>query len=334
MPTEPEADLVRHLVRRGLLPGGTPVEVRLLSGGVSADVFLVTGSGRRLVAKRALDRLRVRQEWHASPARVLREADALALARAIRPDNVPELLDVDEERLVITMRAVPATATNWKADLLAGTAEAEVGRRLGLALADWHSTSASDPGSLEAFADATNFFELRISPFFLRVAEVHADLRPAIERVVARLTGRSSCLVHGDFSPKNVLVEGPGFWVVDWETAHRGDPTFDLAFLVSHLVCKAVHRPALATSYRACADAFVGAYLDHSVLDIATAELIAEIGCLVLARVDGTSPVDYLDADGQAAARALARRVLLEPPDDLGALWSAVGTGRLGRGPA
>ncbi len=332
MPTEPEADLVRHLVHRGLVPASTPVEVWELSGGVSADVFLVTAAGRRLVVKRAVDRLRVRQEWHASPARVLREADALALARAIRPDNVPELLDVDEERLIITMRAVPARATNWKADLLAGSAEVEVGRRLGLALADWHSTSASDPRSLESFADATNFFELRISPFFLRVAEVHGELRPPIEHVVERLTGRSSCLVHGDFSPKNVLVDRPGFWVVDWETAHRGDPTFDLAFLVSHLVCKAVHRPALAGRYRACADAFVDAYLDHSDLDIGTADLVAQTGCLVLARVDGTSPVDFLDTDEQTAARTLARGALLEPPEDLASLWSVVETDRLGGG--
>jgi Ser/Thr protein kinase RdoA (MazF antagonist) len=256
---------------------------------------------------------------------VLREAEALSLAREIRPDNVPAIVDLDEGHLILTIEAAPPEMVNWKVELLAGSVDVAVGRLLGAALADWHTQSSNDQRALEPFADGTNFFELRISPFFHRVAEVHRDLERAIGEVATRLASRSQCLVHGDFSPKNVLVGGSRFWVIDWETAHRGDPTFDVAFLVSHLVCKAIHRPEHADAYRACSAAFVDAYLGRSSLPIDPAELVLQLGCLVLARVDGTSPVDYFDDDERGKARALARRVLRERPADLTSVWSAVG---------
>jgi aminoglycoside phosphotransferase (APT) family kinase protein len=312
--------VVARLVERKVIAGR--VEVERLPGGVSADVFLITAGEERVVAKRALARLRVAQEWRSSPLRVLREAEAMTFARKIRPDNVPEVLDVDTDRLVVTIRAAPADVRNWKAELLAGQAgDPLLPNALGHALADWHSASCQHPAELARFADTTNFFELRISPFFYRVAEVHEDLAGAIGDVVSRMSERSRCLVHGDFSPKNVVHDASGFWVLDWETAHRGDPTFDLAFLVSHLVCKALHRPPDAGVYRADADAFIDAYFDRSILDIDATDLVAQIGCLVLARVDGKSPVDYLDHAQQDAARAFARSVLLGRPS-LASIWS------------
>jgi aminoglycoside phosphotransferase (APT) family kinase protein len=316
--------LVARLVERGVIHE-RPVEVERLSGGVSADVYLVTAGTERVVAKLALAKLRVAQDWRASTRRVLREAEAMTYARRIRPDNVPEILDVDDERLVLTMRAAPADVANWKVELLSGRAGARLlPRALGVALADWHSASSNDPAARERFEEATNFVELRISPFFDRIAEVHPDLAGWIGNVVARMRARTRCLVHGDFSPKNVLFDEDGFWVLDWETAHWGDPTFDAAFLVSHLVCKALHRPADAGAYRADADAFIEAYLGRTRLDVDDADLVAQIGCLVLARVDGKSPVDYLDARQQDAARSFGRAAL-RGPDTLERMWSRLG---------
>jgi len=316
--------LVARLVERGVIHG-RPIEVERLSGGVSADVYLVTAGSERVVAKLALAKLRVAQDWRASTRRVLREADAMTYARTIRPDNVPEILDVDDERLVLTMRAAPADVANWKVQLLSGrTGAGRLPTGLGAALADWHSVSSGDPAARESFEDATNFAELRISPFFDRIAEVHPDLAGRVASVVDRMRARTRCLVHGDFSPKNVVFDSEGFWVLDWETAHWGDPTFDVAFLVSHLVCKALHRPADAAAYHGSADAFVEAYFARTRLDIDEADLVAQIGCLVLARVDGKSPVDYLDAGQQDAARALSRDVLRWPAT-LGRVWSLLG---------
>jgi aminoglycoside phosphotransferase (APT) family kinase protein len=318
------AELVDLLVRRNVLSSSEGAEVVQLAGGVSCDVLLVTAGRQRVVVKRPLRRLRVAQRWTASPSRALREAEALGLASEIRPANVPRLLDLEPDRLLLVMEAAPEDMHPWKLDLLEGQVETHVAQALGDVLADWHSTTSEDPDLAAGLADTTNFSELRISPFFLTVAKVHPDLAGPISAVVAQLTQRATCLVHGDFSPKNVLVGPTGLWVIDWETAHRGDPTFDLAFLLAHLVCKAVHRPELATDYERCATAFLDTYLDRTRVAIAPTELLAQTACLVLARVDGTSPVEYLDQDQRRVARALGRDLLLGDGSGPASIWAAL----------
>jgi len=313
--------LLDRLVQRGVIPPDAEVTVEPFVGGVSAEVLALSFGDRRLVVKRALARLRVAQEWLSSPGRVLVEADAMRFAHRIRPDNVPEIIDVDEETLVIVMTAAGPEMRNWKSELLGGVTDPTLGRSLGTALADWHSASSADQDVLRRFADRRHFSDLRVAPFFQTVAQVHRDLAARIGAVVDRMMGRSVCLVHGDFSPKNVLVAGGSFWVLDWEIAHIGDPTFDLAFLVSHLACKAIHRPADAARYRACAEAFLASYFDRSSVAVDTGDLVFQVGCLLLARVDGKSPVDYFDPIDRDVARALGRKVLSGDVTDLADLW-------------
>jgi aminoglycoside phosphotransferase (APT) family kinase protein len=317
----PLGQVVTRLRQRQILTSGADVEIERLSGGVSAEVFVLSDGQQRLVAKRALARLRVAQEWHASPTRVLVEADAISFARGIRPANVPEVVDVDAEGLVIVMTAAPLDMESWKFRLLNGDIDPAVGRSLGAALADWHSRSSSDPAVLSRFADRTYFFQLRVSPFFQRVAEVNNDLAHKIEAVVERMMQRTVCLVHGDFSPKNVLVGDGSFWVIDWEIAHIGDPAFDLAFLVSHLACKAIHRPGDVARYQSCAEAFLATYLDQSAVHVDQFDMVLQAGCLILARADGKSPADYFDAGDSDAARVLGRWVLEERISDVAALF-------------
>jgi 5-methylthioribose kinase len=265
----------------------------------------------------------VAQEWLSSPARAVVEADAIAFAGRIRPGNVPTIVDVDDECNVIVMTAAPSDMKNWKAKLMDGDIDPAIGVSLGAALADWHSKSASDRAVLNRFRDRVYFFELRVSPFFERVAEVHTDLATKIGAVIERMTSRSVCLVHGDFSPKNVLVGNGSFWVLDWEIAHVGDPAFDLAFLVSHLACKAIRRPQDAAGYQACADAFLATYFAESEVAVDQDDLVGQVGCLLLARADGKSPADYFDETNKALARTLGRRVLEGDITDLDALWGA-----------
>jgi 5-methylthioribose kinase len=319
---DPRIDRVlTRLVEQGVVASADGATIVELSGGVSADVFALTVGGRHLVVKWALPRLRVAQEWLSSPTRIVVEADATSYARTVRPENAPEIVDVDDLNLVIVMTAAAPEMGNWKSALLDGTVDPEVGRSLGSALADWHSVSSSDPDAFRRFGDRRYFVELRVAPFFKRIGEVHQDLEEVIDRVVDRMTERSICLVHGDFSPKNVLVSEGSFWVLDWEIAHIGDPTFDLAFLVSHLVCKAIHRPAEAHLYEACARSFLDAYAERSILGADHDDLVPQAACLLLARVDGKSPVDYFDAGQARQTRSLGRRLIAGRATDFAALW-------------
>lgn len=120
--------------------------------------------------------------------------------------------------------------------------------------ATWHREE------YRALDDRELFEQLRLDPYLVTCQARRPEHADALQRVLDRLRGRRDCLVHGDFSPKNVLVGEGGLWVLDHEVGHIGDPQFDLAFMLSHLVLKAVHRPDRAAAYRACGEAFLGAY--------------------------------------------------------------------------
>jgi tRNA A-37 threonylcarbamoyl transferase component Bud32 len=303
-----DRDVVRHLRNRGLVTPEMPVEVRALPGGVSGDVRAVVAPGLDVVVKRAHEELLVEDEWFADEERLVTEGWALRLAGDLTPDAVPKVLDLDPRTRTLVMERAPRAWQNWRTELLSGNVDPAMGERLGYVLAEWHRETAEHPNLLSTFSDDKAFIQLRIDPFHRTVARRHPDLAPAIEDVVLRLLGRRECLVHGDFSPKNVLVGAEGFWVLDWEVAHVGDPSFDLAYLLCHLVLKAVHRPEHAPSYRDTARRFLGAYGAS-----ASGELSANVACLLLARVDGKSPADYLDPDEQQQVRELGRAMLVAP---------------------
>lgn len=314
---------VDHLRRRDVIAGGGTAT--LLTGGVSGVVVLVTAGGRRLVVKQALDRLSVATEWLAKPERVLTEAAALALLHEITPAHTPELVDVDPGALVLTMTAAPPGWQPWKSVLLdeppSGARFAAVALSLGRILAAWHRQTWGVPSVAERFADYEAFEQLRVAPFHRVVRDRHPALAPAIDACVDELTTARECLVHGDFSPKNVLIgpDGP-LWVLDFEVAHVGAAVFDLAFLECHLLLKAVHRPAAADALRAAATAFLTGYGP-----VASTRLGWHTACLLLARVDGKSTAGYLSAEERSRVRALAVRALsAASTPSIDDLWEAI----------
>jgi len=303
-----------HLAERRLLRAERVAE---LAGGVSSAVFLAEGDGPRVVVKQALERFRVADEWLVPRERALTEAQALELMDSLAPGSVPRVLDVDPETFTLVMEAAPASWRSWKALLLEGTAEPAVAARLGTLLSVLHATDANI-GSAESF-DAQ-----RIDPYFRAVQRRHPGLAAAVGGYVERLQSTSTCVVHGDFSPKNVLVgyDGPngGLWVIDWEVTHRGDPGFDLAFMLNHLLLKTVHRPQARDGYEACGGAFLDAY--GSAADMTY--VLGLVGCLMLARVDGKSPAEYLTEPEREHARACGISMLGEPPASLAKAWARV----------
>lgn len=312
------ADVVDHLRGRGILGIG-PASVEALSGGVSNDVLAVWSADASVVVKRALPRLRVAEEWLADPDRVLIEAQALSTAGRVQPDVVPAVLDVDSDRWIIVIERAPLTAREWKSDLLDGVVDLDVATRLGTILGTWHRQTAGAADVARTFAAVEAFGQLRVDPFYTWVGGRHPDLAPAIDAVARRMADTRACLVHGDFSPKNVLLAPDTTWIIDWEVAHYGDPSFDVAFLVTHLLCKALHRPASTPGYRDASDAFRRAYGNGLPLD--DAHLAAQTACLLLARMDGKSPVPYLDDGARDRGRDLARCAIAEGVADVDELW-------------
>src|SRR5262249_38558883 len=131
-------------------------------------------------------------------------------------------------------------------------------------------------------------------------------------------------ICHGDYTPKNLLVHSGLFTLVDYETAHYGDPTMDLGLFLAHLLLKAVRGPDRRADFKQLTRAFWRGYAacvrfrPSSELE---ARAIPHLAVCLLARVDGTSPVEYLPEEAKRnQVRRLARRLLTDRP----ACWEDV----------
>lgn len=313
--------VVDYLVSRGLVSdhGARP---ETLAGGVSNVVLAVHDGGRHLVVKQSLSRLRVADEWLAPQGRILTEADALELARTLVPGSAPALVDRDVARHAIVLEHAPPGWADWKTLLLAGRADAGVASRLGEVLATWHSETLDAKWLPPSFADAHAFELLRVDPYYRTTAERAPQVAAGMLAMTEEMARRRTCFVHGDLSPKNVLVDvasagaSSRCWVIDFEVAHHGDPAFDLAFMLCHLTMKSLHLPHHRARYDSCAAAFTDAYVATATAQLQPdwAYVLSHVGCLLLARVRGKSPAEYLGAEQRDKAWRVGERLLARPP--------------------
>ena len=320
----------RHLHRIGLVTGSAVPPWRLLGGGVSNWVILFE-CGDGVIVKAALPRLRVREEWLADPARAVNEGRAMQVFGACLPDgDVPRVLFVDETDHLLGMTSAPATACPWKDALMRGEIDSIVARQVGALLGRMHRVAWGDSALAGQFSDLALFRQLRLDPYHERAAQAAAargdeELAALLRAGAAAMATARTTLVHGDFSPKNLLVHAGGVMAIDFEVVHWGNPDFDTAFLLTHLALKAVRRPGLATEYGAAARTFVAAYsraLDRRPIDDIARGALSQVGCLMVARSDGKSPAEYLDEAGRSRARALGASVLRGTVADLPDLFA------------
>ncbi len=307
---ELNADNAAGYLRQRGLPGAWRAVP--LGGGVSNTVLLAQDGERRVVIKQSLGKLRVQEDWFAARERIWRECAALrALAPLLPAGSVPAVVFEDRDNFVYAMEAAPAGARDWKSMLLEGETGDDTARRAGEILAALIRCSRGGEAWLAMFAGQTSFDQLRLDPYYRFTAARHPDLAPTFDAAIAACR-RPLALVHGDYSPKNLLVAGSSVLLIDFEVIHIGNPAFDAAFLLNHLLLKAAHRPQWRDRYAACATAFWDA-LDEPDAGFEP-ETIRQLGCLHLARADGKSPAEYLDGPTREAVRRRARRLILDPP--------------------
>lgn len=286
----------------------------VLAGGVSSDIRIVHAAAGDYVVKRALGKLRVEADWFADPSRSSIEVDGLrTIALLLGQQHVPRVLWVDEETHSFAMELVDASFENWKQQLLRGHIDAATACTAGRLLGQLHSRSAGRTDLAARFANQQPFIELRIRPFFERVAQRHSEIAAQIIEMSEHLLTQRSAFVHGDYSPKNLLARNAELVILDCEVAHWGDPRFDVAFCAAHLLLKSFRRGASITAFVAALRAFLIEYRRHgsAPLDASFSRLV---GCLLLARLDGDSPVDYLADLDRAEVHRLAIRLLMQPP--------------------
>jgi len=310
------------------------LRVEPLTGGVSSDIVRVMlPDGRAFCAKRALAQLKVAATWEAPLERNHYEIAWLRRAGQIVPGAAPQVIAEDREHGIALLEYLPpADYTLWKSDLLSGKADPEVPTSVARALGRIHAATLHDTSAAAEFPTDHLIDALRFDPYLRAIATRYPDLAPSILATMDRSRHTHLALVHGDVSPKNILVSvHDGHPVLlDAECAWYGDPAFDAAFCLNHLVLKSVHLPALGPTLLAQADGFVRTWLSHFPPDLQTeveARTAALLPCLMLARVDGKSPVEYLSEQARDTVRRLAIPLIRQPETQVGAVLTAVHVG-------
>jgi len=307
--------LKSFLLGAGLIESDEEIETRPLLGGVSSDIHLVRAPRGLFVVKRALAQLRVEGEWFAPVVRSSHEAAYLRVAQQLLPGLCPDLLDHDPETGYIAMQYLePDDYALWKTQLLDGRVDIEVAGNVGGSLGRFHAAAAANPDLADEFETTAEFKSLRLDPYFETLPAKHPQVATRISELVAMLLANRRTLVHGDVSPKNILVADDSSVVfLDAECAWWGDPAFDLAFCLNHLVLKTFMGSdsirALAASAEALADRYF-AHVDWEDPGDLAKRAAALLPALMLARVDGLSPVEYFDDEQKSAVRVFALDLL------------------------
>lgn len=318
-----ESNASAYAIAQGLFPAGASLHSEWLTGGVSNAVFRITDvtSGRSLILKQAREQLRTRAEWRSQLDRIWREVAALKLLDTLVPGRmVPEVLFEDRDNYLFAMTAVPAGHVVWKQRLLAGDIQPEIFRQLGSFLGRVHAGTWHGANLPTELHDQVVFDELRLDPYYRWTAQRQPSVAAELLDLATTTSNRRDCLTLADFSPKNILLFNGQLTVLDFETAHLGDPAFDLGFFITHLVLKSIHLPASRDAILGGVRTFLDAYHrkfpspeDPNAIESRFPRHLA--GCL-LARVDGKSPVDYLFSEDQAFVRKTVIPLIKSPAAD------------------
>lgn len=292
--------LEAYLVEKGIVREGEQFNTRYCGGGVSCTVCLVTAADRQLIVKQGLQKLKVKETWLCDPNRMDIEQESNRIYHEISPDCAPEVYGYDSDNYIYWREAVPDSWRMWKADLLEGTLDFAAADKVIKTMAAVHGICAEREDVRERFKDKDIFYQLRVSPYIEFILGKYPKLEPFAKPIIDELMLKSITLVHGDFSPKNIMTDGKNVSILDFEVAHYGHPAFDLAFFSNHFILKSVKNKKWAAAYlnmlRCMLDEYFGSvkYMDAGELENVFVRLLS---LLMIARVDGKSPAEYITAD-------------------------------------
>lgn len=301
----------------GLHRAGASVSVDRLTGGVASDIACVRFADQSLCLKFALPQLDVAEEWFAPVHRSKAEYAWLTVAQTSSPGTAPALFGYSNHLHGFAMEYIEGDGVYlWKTALLARAPDRGEAQAVADALGRIHAKSTDLGFETGPFDNMDDFDALRIDPYLRFTATRHPKLAKPLLGMAESLRASRTALVHGDVSPKNILLRAGGPVILDAECATMGDPAFDVAFCLNHLILKAIHIPDDLDSLLARAIAFHEAYSQHVLWEDAsdlTVRVAQLIPMLMLARIDGKSPVEYLDEAERQTIRTAACKLIEDP---------------------
>lgn len=317
-------------LRRGGLVATTETPAfTALTGGVSSDIWRVDLKTGPICVKRALAKLKVADDWEAPVSRNAYEVAWMQSAQAIVPGCTPEIILHDPDGGLFAMAYLDAgDYPLWKAQLRDGIANADDAAKVGTALGKIHAATSQDPSIPSRFATDDIFHAIRLEPYLLATGARRPEVAGRLQELAEITASHQLALVHGDISPKNILIGADGPVFLDAECAWYGDPAFDLAFCLNHLLLKCLWTPGARPGFKACFESLSHAYeresavINDSAVMSRTAHLLPG---LLLGRIDGKSPAEYVTEDNERnLVRDFARQFLTMPvnhPIDISNAW-------------
>lgn len=320
---EQHQEVVQYLIDHELISAEAPVQSKVLKGGVSNRAVVINIDGEdRWVIKQALNKLRVAVDWFSSPERIHREAAGLrALFRLLPEGSIPEFVFEDPADHILIMQAIPQPHHNWKSLLLKGEVNQDHVHSFATLLASMHCAAHQDGNTLSTvFSDRHFFHSLRIEPYYEYSAQQVPDAHHFIHELARSTEDHLLTLVHGDYSPKNIIVYDNRLVLLDHEVIHWGDPAFDVGFSMTHLLSKAHHLNAHRDSFQHASETYWRTYHDALIVsfgvDYERRCVRHTLGCL-LARVAGRSQLEYLSDKKKSLQKAVVLKLINNTPDTM-----------------
>jgi 5-methylthioribose kinase len=330
---ESKTELEEYLKKNHRISLECSIQTALLTGGVSNKTVLVNiSNGECFVVKQALKKLRVQVDWFSDPARIIREADGIqVLSQYAAPGTIPKFLFLDRDEYLLGMEAVPEPHENYKTQLLRGIVNQDLIQQFATLLSQIHSRSSKDVGQLkERFQDREYFKTLRLEPYYGFAAEQVPEVSKFMNALIEETLSFQLSLVHGDYSPKNVLVRNDQIVLLDHEVIHLGDPAFDCGFAMTHYLGKALHLRESRDEFLQAAKKFWETYLkgldsiDWSGPEFESRVVRQLLGCL-LARVEGRSTLEYLSESEKKLQKEVTVSLISDQPETIAEMIESFG---------
>ena len=274
------------------------IKYKKLEGGVSSEVYHVKTNKSEYCIKRSLKKLLVKKEWIADTNRIKFEYYWLNHCRNILNKNIPKTYEFNNKKKYIVMEYLNNSKYKTLKELyFKKIINLNTIRLISKHLYKIHSKSNNYKIKILFKGNRNNFNDLRLDPYFNEVGRVYPKYKEYVKDLNKNYLINSSTLIHGDFSPKNILIGKNKIVYLDAECCNFGDPIFDLVFFSNHLLLKSIFIKDKSKEFIKSYIIFYKEYLKN--LNAKKSKqyvdrIIKMTPIMMLARIDGKSPVEYI----------------------------------------
>ena len=290
----------------GLLEPSEGFTQKKITTGVSSDIWYVETKKKKFCIKRALNKLTVKEDWFAPVDRNNFEAKYFKECKKIVPNSFPRILGHDSKKYILAMQWYDNNKyLVWKNKLLNDHVSNREAHMVARILIKIHNFFYGKKKFEKEFLNDKTFHAIRIEPYILFTSNSYPQFKKNFISVANSLVRNKKTLIHGDFSPKNILLGKSYPVILDAETACWGDPVFDLAFCLNHIVLKSIYKNN-KIEYLELGKNFIETYLkylNYEKVDSFLNRFFSILPLFILARIDGKSPVEYFNEKHKQCAR-------------------------------